>query len=123
MSSGYAYNYSDTRDGLGNRLYSYDWLYFNLFAELLSIPLDLEAEFTAEAQRGYGQFQSYRLLDGANDFERNVYAEAQLSSLTVSEVGVVPLPAGFPLLGAGLGLLGLMGWRKRRSDAGSAMAA
>jgi hypothetical protein len=30
-------------------------------------------------------------------------------------VSAVPLPAALPLYGAGLGFLGLMGWRKRRS--------
>jgi hypothetical protein len=33
---------------------------------------------------------------------------------------VVPLPAGIPLLGGGLAILGFMGWRKKRSTAQTA---
>jgi hypothetical protein len=39
----------------------------------------------------------------------------QLSSLELaSEVAAVPLPATLPLFGAGLGALGLLGWRRQR---------
>jgi len=34
-----------------------------------------------------------------------------------SDVAVVPLPAAFPLFAGGLGLMGLLGWRKRRKAA------
>ncbi|WP_340148743.1 VPLPA-CTERM sorting domain-containing protein [uncultured Sneathiella sp.] len=50
-----------------------------------------------------GVFDELRFTSGSNAFE---YA-----NLTVS---AVPLPAAFPLYGAGLALLGYIGWRKRR---------
>jgi hypothetical protein len=32
------------------------------------------------------------------------------------QVAHVPLPAAFPLFGTGLGILGFMGWRRRRAE-------
>ena len=37
--------------------------------------------------------------------------------LTVAEINVVPVPAALPLLGAGLGMLGFMGWRRKATQA------
>ena len=34
-----------------------------------------------------------------------------------SSVSVVPIPAAFPLLAGGLGLIGLFGWRRKRRTA------
>ncbi len=45
-------------------------------------------------------------IDGAHDFK--------IASLTVSNLSVVPLPAGLPLYGAGLVILGFIGWRRKR---------
>ena len=56
-----------------------------------------------------GVFDEVRFTSGSNAFE---YA-----NLTVS---AVPLPAAFPLYGAGLALIGFIGWRKRRKAAGIA---
>jgi len=42
--------------------------------------------------------------------------------LTVTGVSVVPIPAALPLFGTGLGLLGFLGWRKRRRTVAEAMA-
>lgn len=39
-----------------------------------------------------------------------------LSNLRAFNVSVVPLPAAFPLYGAGIVLLGFMGWRKNRQN-------
>ena len=36
---------------------------------------------------------------------------------SLEAVAPVPLPAAFPLLAGGLGLLGLLGWRRKRIDA------
>lgn len=44
----------------------------------------------------------------------------QLFGSDISTVAAVPVPAALPLLGAGLGALGFMGWRKKRSSAASA---
>jgi hypothetical protein len=51
-------------------------------------------------------FDEVRFISGGNAFE---YANVQLS--------VVPLPAALPLYGAGIAVLGFMGWRKRRKAA------
>lgn len=40
----------------------------------------------------------------------------QMDNLTIGAVSAIPLPAALPLYGAGLGLLGLLGWRKRKYD-------
>jgi hypothetical protein len=58
-----------------------------------------------------------------------IYADAPLltppvfvSSITYGEPGIftigsTPLPAGLPLFGTGLGLMGLFGWRRKRKNA------
>jgi hypothetical protein len=51
-------------------------------------------------------FDEVRFISGSNAFE---YANVQLSA--------VPLPAALPLYGAGIAVLGFMGWRKRRKAA------
>ncbi len=37
-----------------------------------------------------------------------------IGGFLVSRTSIVPLPAGLPLLAGGLGLLGLLGWRRKR---------
>jgi hypothetical protein len=32
----------------------------------------------------------------------------------IAFIPIIPLPAAFPLFGTGLGLLGFLGWRRRR---------
>ncbi len=49
-------------------------------------------------------FDEIRFLSSTNAFE---YANI--------EVSVVPLPAALPLYGAGMALLGFLGWRKRKA--------
>lgn len=51
-------------------------------------------------------FDEVRFISGTNAFE---YANVGLS--------VVPLPAALPLYGAGLAVLGFMGWRRRKAAA------
>ncbi len=56
---------------------------------------------------------SERLSGSSNDgYLDNAFFE--LSSSNVSEV---PVPAAFPLLAGGLGLMGLLGWRRKRKAA------
>lgn len=43
-------------------------------------------------------------------------------SITSMSVAAVPLPAGIPLLGAGVALLGFLGWRKKRAGGVAATA-
>lgn len=45
-------------------------------------------------------------------FFTDTQANVRIDNITVA---AVPLPAGIPLLGAGIGLLGYLGWRKKRS--------
>jgi hypothetical protein len=51
-----------------------------------------------------GLFDEIRFLSDTNAFE---YANV--------EVSAVPLPAALPLYGAGMALLGFLGWRKRKA--------
>lgn len=44
----------------------------------------------------------------------------KIDSITVSKLSVVPLPAGLPLYGAGLAVLGFIGWRRKRKMAAAA---
>lgn len=68
----------------------------------------------APARTGFGiatiftdnEFNEIRFLSGGNAFE---YANLNVSA--------VPLPAALPLYGAGLAVMGFIGWRKRRKAA------
>ena len=43
------------------------------------------------------------------------YHDFKLAALTVEKISAIPLPAALPLYGAGVALLGLMGWRRKRA--------
>ncbi|MDB2369109.1 VPLPA-CTERM sorting domain-containing protein [Octadecabacter sp.] len=43
--------------------------------------------------------------------------ETAFFQITVGDVAAVPVPAALPLLGGGIALMGLMGWRRKRTDA------
>lgn len=53
---------------------------------------------------------STRLAGSSNDG----YLDNAFFELRTGDVAAVPLPAAFPLFAGGLGLMGLMGWRRRR---------
>ncbi|MCG8490869.1 MAG: hypothetical protein MI743_04580 [Sneathiellales bacterium] len=50
-------------------------------------------------------------------FDDVKFGNGQLDLAYDFEVSVIPLPAALPLYGAGLALLGLLGWRKRKAQA------
>jgi hypothetical protein len=58
----------------------------------------------------------FRIQSEMNDaFSRSLAGNADWSfRYVVSQATVVPLPAALPLFGTGLGLLGFLGWRRRR---------
>jgi len=54
----------------------------------------------------------------ANAFDRVVFSSTDNAfEIDNLQVSVVPLPAALPLYGAGVALLGFMGWRKRKNAA------
>lgn len=57
-------------------------------------------------------FNRFKILSGRNSFE--------LANVSIS---AVPLPAALPLYGAGLAVMGFVGWRKRKKSAAAAAAA
>ena len=42
---------------------------------------------------------------------------AEIDNLEFNNAGATPLPAALPLFGSGLGVLGLLGWRKKKKAA------
>ena len=50
-----------------------------------------------------------------NNNGNTIAAQADIQSITIT--GVTPLPAALPLFAAGLGALGLLGWRRKRKNA------
>lgn len=78
------------------------------FSELSSLPslLDL-ADFSATRI-------DFAIDDRENNRRLGLYGfDAQITSLT--ELTPVPLPAALPLFAGGLGLLALLGWRRKRA--------
>lgn len=66
----------------------------------------------------YSDFQL--IIDPANSSFIGVLTDVQNNTftsfnLTVSSSAAVPAPAALPLLAAGIGLFGLMGWRRKRA--------
>jgi hypothetical protein len=49
-------------------------------------------------------------------------AETGNTQIGTAAVATTPLPAALPLFGAGLGLMGLLGWRRKRKAAAKAVA-
>lgn len=66
---------------------------------------------------GLGSFNPNNVAYVDNVRIGGTFADATFDFETFDETGVIPLPAALPLLAGGLGVLGLMGWRRRRSAA------
>ena len=66
-------------------------------------------------------FNAVQLYSGQPAFEfANMVACT--GSCTESQTGVVPLPAALPLFASGLGVMGLLGWRRKRKKAAATAA-
>lgn len=109
----------------GGGVHPVDVLDAALGAEALGVTLDL-VDFSGTAINSNALPLSYDLADYASALVAVRFGEEPifftqlgvLSSLTQrQEPNPVPLPAALPLFAAGLGLLGAMGWRRRRSAA------
>ena len=59
---------------------------------------------------------SSSLLDNDND-QPNWLSVGALETFTITPVSSIPLPAALPLYGAGLAVMGFIGWRRRRKAA------
>jgi hypothetical protein len=78
--------------------------------------------------RGYNELQftvangvvSDGLLDNWTDYDPWYSWENKFTNLTGTVAVVTPLPAALPLFATGLGVMGLLGWRRRRKAAMSA---
>ena len=73
-----------------------------------------------------GTFLSFVLEDGTFNTSDSIFLVASVSGDTTSSGASlrldnmsadVPVPAALPLMATGLGLLGFMGWRRRRAEA------
>ena len=89
--------------------YQGDWVdaLYGDDAQLNSVQKGLG--FIVASVMATGMFDEVRFTSGTNAFE--------YSNMTVS---AVPLPAALPLYGAGLAVMGFVGWRKRRKSAAAA---
>lgn len=108
------YGAGDAGTGLGYR-YSSVGVYFTNATNTetftsLSIPAHLSlSDF--EGHRDFAGFSFSGFLS-ETDFDKRDGFTAHITSL--ERVAPVPLPAGLPLLAAGVGLFGLVGWRRQR---------
>jgi len=75
----------------------------------LAYQLDIIANVVGFSEGTFFEFSDPLDVSGFGDYP------------TVSFQGaIIPLPASLPLFAGGLGLLGLLGWRKRRKAAAAA---
>ncbi len=99
--------------------------YFEQVAEALFNVNDGELEYTQKIGKNYQTFvENYAELSAFTDKFMSVYFnggnDQGFSHLTVfgtNAVTTVPVPAALPLAAAGLGIFGMLGWRKRRHAA------
>lgn len=86
------------------------------------IPLGLETPFSylydyiGTQANNHWEFTNYLYdpVTDTNQFAGKASGGFFVTSVNVSEVSEVPLPAALPLFAAGLSAMGLFGWRKKR---------
>jgi hypothetical protein len=61
--------------------------------------------------------------DGVNDYQLAFWQATAFDNFTETVVGTTPLPAALPLFATGLGLMGLLGWRRKRKAQAAVAAA
>lgn len=85
-----------------------------------SFPNDLEAPITSrDFLLGYGFFQFEEYDWGRGEYVKRAIGFLKPTTLTISQVSEVPLPAALPLFVVGLGALGAAARTKRKRTLGS----
>lgn len=74
-------------------------------------------EGTAGGVSGSGGGDVYSFLAGSNALTVGMHVTEPGDWIRVITVSAVPLPAALPLYGAGIAVLGFMGWRRRKNAA------
>ena len=82
--------------------------------ELLEVPLNAPNSFLSDGLGG-------RILTlwGADGFTNGEYSGSNIGLDLRVHLSAVPLPAALPLFGTGLGIMGFIGWRRKRRMAAS----
>jgi hypothetical protein len=84
----------------------------------IGVPLDLNSPFSiTNATTIYGFFQFYQFDSGTGLYDFYVRGNSAASSVSVSRVSAVPVPAALPLLLSGLGGLIALSRRRKRVTA------
>lgn len=123
---GVATNYNDGSTAYGNHYMQNmfndgttevaNWIQAIAYDSSLTVPLDLDTSYViAAAMLGSSGDFRFRHYDIGTDLH-TTFASGHLvaTSLTITSLEAVPLPAALPMLVAGLGAMGFMGWRRRR---------
>lgn len=110
------YNFSDP-----NILYIYESITALIYSSDFSfgIPLDLTVPLSLILDPNFQQYGGGSFTDEYYDFAtnttiRSVYGAFTVDSLTVSELGVVPLPAAIYMFGAAIAGLAGLGMRRKK---------
>jgi hypothetical protein len=74
-------------------------------------------DLQSDGQGGYVEQRARARDYGIHDTESGIYADQPMGNFLVLDVGTTPLPATLPLFASGLGVLGALGWRRKRKAA------